>query len=59
MIALFKQAMNILLDILNEITDQNAYRRYLISEGVPHSGAAWRRFCDRRWQDKERRGRCC
>ena len=57
--AFLRQLGDILLGILNEITDQNAYQRHLSTHGVPHSGAEWRKFCDQRWQEKERRGRCC
>jgi hypothetical protein len=59
MTALLRRLGDILLGILNEITDQSAYQRHLASRGVPHSGTEWRKFCDHRWQDKEKRGRCC
>jgi hypothetical protein len=49
----------ILRGILDEVTDQSAYRRHLEQHGVEHSGVEWRRFCDERWKAKERRGRCC
>jgi hypothetical protein len=57
--AFFLQIRDVLLGVLNEITDQNAYRRHLAAHGAPHSGEEWRRFCDERWKEKERRGRCC
>ena len=55
----FRQLKLVLVGILDEITDQSAYRRHLASHGVEHSGAEWRSFCDERWQAKARRGRCC
>jgi hypothetical protein len=45
--------------ILNELSDQNAYRRYLAAHGRNHSAEAWRAFQDEHWQAKSRRGRCC
>lgn len=49
----------ILSGIVDEITDQSAYRRHLAWHGVEHSSAEWRRFCDQHWAAKARRGRCC
>jgi len=49
----------ILVGILDEITDQTAYRRHLAAHGAQHSGAEWRRFCDERWKTKASRARCC
>jgi hypothetical protein len=51
--------LEILRGIVEELTDQRAYRRYLAWHGVEHSGTAWRSFSDERWAAKERRGRCC
>ncbi len=45
--------------LLREIGDENAYRRYLAAHGRPHSGAEWRRFCDRRLRSKYQRAKCC
>lgn len=49
----------ILRGILDEITDQSAYRRHLASHGVEHSGVEWRKFCDERWKAVASRPRCC
>jgi len=54
-----RELKQILVGILDEITDQNAYRRYLAAHGAQHSGAEWRRFCDERWKTKAGRARCC
>ena len=51
--------LKILRGILDELTDQRAYRRYLGAHGVQASGVAWRAFQDEHWQAKSRRGRCC
>jgi hypothetical protein len=45
--------------LLAELTDQNAYRRFLAAHGMEPCGASWRAFQDRRWRAKSRRGRCC
>jgi hypothetical protein len=49
----------IISGIIQELSDQSAYRRYLSWHGVEHSGDAWRRFSDERWAARARRGRCC
>jgi hypothetical protein len=53
------QLKKVLIGILDEITDQSAYRRHLAAHGVEHSGAEWRRFCDERWKAAASRPRCC
>ena len=52
-------ALAILLGILREIADENAYARHLASHGVTHSGAEWRRFSEHRMQAKYMRAKCC
>jgi len=54
-----RELKHILVGILDEITDQSAYRRHLASHGIEHSGAEWRNFCDEHWKAKGQRGRCC
>ena len=49
----------ILSGILQEISDQSAYRRHLEWHGAEHSAAEWRRFSDQRYAKMARRGRCC
>ena len=51
--------VDIVRGILNELADQNAYRRFLDTHGQTHSPQAWRQFQDEHWQAKSRRGRCC
>ena len=53
-----KRLLAILRGILDELSDQNAYRRYLTAHRVEHSPATWRGFQDQHWQAKARRGRC-
>jgi hypothetical protein len=54
-----KRLLTILRGILDELSDQSAYRRYLTAHSVAHSPQAWRAFQDQHWQAKSRRGRCC
>ena len=54
-----KALWRILIGILDELTDQRAYRQHLAAHGVAHSAVEWRRFCDEQWQARSRRARCC
>jgi hypothetical protein len=54
-----KRLLAILRGILDELSDQNAYRRYLLAHGIEHSPEVWREFQDEHWHAKSRRGRCC
>lgn len=49
----------LLLELLRELADENAYARYLAREGRPHSPDAWRKFCDRRLREKYGQPKCC
>jgi hypothetical protein len=53
------EVRTVLIGILDEITDQRAYRQHLAAHGASHSGAEWRKFCDERWKQKGQRARCC
>ena len=49
----------LMLAMLREIGDENAYRRHLQAHGLEHSGAAWRRFSEERMRAKYARAKCC
>ena len=49
----------IVLAILREIGDENAYARHLAAHGVQHSGEEWRRFSEERLRAKFARAKCC
>jgi hypothetical protein len=49
----------IILGILREIADQNAYARHLKHCGVQHSPSEWKRFTEHRFKMKYSQGRCC
>jgi hypothetical protein len=50
---------NILVGILREIADENAYERHLAAHGRSHSGEEWKIFCDQRLRAKYSRAKCC
>jgi hypothetical protein len=54
-----KRFFEILRGLIDELTDQNAYRRHLLAHGAEHSAVEWRKFCDERYQAKSTRARCC
>jgi len=49
----------IILGLLRELADENAYRRHLAAHGRAHSRQEWRRFSDERLRAKYLRARCC
>ena len=50
---------SLVLALLRELGDENAYRRHLESHGRQHSGAEWRRFSEERMRAKYARAKCC
>jgi len=49
----------LLVGLLRELADENAYARHLKAHGRQPSGAEWRRFSDEWLQRKYTRTRCC
>jgi hypothetical protein len=49
----------LVLGLLREIGDENAYARHLETHGVAHSPAEWRRFSEERFRSKYSRAKCC
>ena len=49
----------LILAVLRELADENAYRRHLEARGVPASGEEWRRFSEERLHAKYARPKCC
>jgi len=49
----------LVLSLLRELADENAYERHLVMHGRPHSGEEWRRFSEERLQAKYARAKCC
>jgi hypothetical protein len=54
-----REFFHLLLAILREIGDENAYARHLAHHGCPHSGEEWRRFSEERLRARYQRARCC
>ena len=54
-----KQIGRLLLTLLKELSDENAYARYLAREGRTHSPEEWRKFSDRRLREKYGQAKCC
>jgi hypothetical protein len=50
---------HLLLTLLGELADENAYHRHLAAEGRMHSAAEWRHFCEHRLRAKYARAKCC
>jgi hypothetical protein len=50
---------SLILGLLREIGDENAYQRHLASHGRLHSGDEWRRFWEERLRAKYARAKCC
>jgi hypothetical protein len=52
-------AAALLLDLLRELGDENAYARHLAHHGRTHSREEWRRFSEERLRAKYARAKCC
>ncbi|MBC8165988.1 MAG: hypothetical protein H7Y20_08960 [Bryobacteraceae bacterium] len=54
-----RQFLRILVGILRELGDENAYARHLAMGGLADSAAEWRRFSDARMKKKYSNAKCC
>jgi hypothetical protein len=54
-----RKAGHLLLELLRELGDQNAYQRYLAARGAPPSPEEWRRFSNARLAARFGRPKCC
>ena len=54
-----KAAGRLVLALLRELADENAYERHLRAHGREHSGEEWRRFSEERLRAKYSRAKCC
>lgn len=54
-----RRAGRLLLALLRELGDENAYQRHLLAHGRKHSGEEWRRFSEERLRAKYSRAKCC
>jgi hypothetical protein len=54
-----KRAGRLLLALLRELGDENAYRRHLAAHGKEHSRQEWQRFSQERLRWKFVNPKCC
>jgi len=54
-----RRAWTLLVGLMRELSDQNAYARHLAAHGATHSGAEWRKFSEERLRAKYMRAKCC
>ena len=54
-----KRAWQLLLSLLRELSDENAYQRHLAAHGCPPSAQEWRKFSEERLRAKYARAKCC
>jgi len=54
-----RQAGKLLLGLLRELADENAYARHLAARGAAHSPEEWRRFSNVRLAARFGRPKCC
>jgi len=54
-----RRAWDLLMRLLGELADENAYRRHLEAHGRAPSGEEWRRFWEERLRAKYARAKCC
>ena len=54
-----RRAMQLLMSLLRELADENAYQRHLAAHGLEASAEEWRRFTDERLRAKYARAKCC
>jgi hypothetical protein len=54
-----KRFWRLVVGLLRELSDENAYARHLAAHGCSHSGEEWRRFSEERMRAKYARAKCC
>jgi hypothetical protein len=54
-----REFSRIVVGLLRELSDENAYQRHLRAHGRVHSRGEWRRFSEERLRAKYMRAKCC
>jgi hypothetical protein len=54
-----KSLWSIIIALLRELADENAYDRHLAVHGRTHSPEEWKQFFDERLRAKYSRAKCC
>ena len=57
--AVLRRAFALVMGLLRELSDENAYQRHLAAHGRPPSAEEWRRFSEERLRAKYARAKCC
>ncbi len=54
-----RQAVQLLLALARELSDESGYHRYLQRTGKLHSGPEWRAYIDGKQRRKFQNPKCC
>ena len=54
-----RRLFRLVMRLLRELADENAYQRHLTMHGRTHSGEEWRRFSEQHLRAKYARAKCC
>lgn len=54
-----RRIFRLVIGLLKELSDENAYERHLATHGAIHSGEEWRTFQNARLREKYLRAKCC
>ncbi|MEX2260800.1 MAG: hypothetical protein WD696_02555 [Bryobacteraceae bacterium] len=54
-----RRAGQLIMALLRELADENAYQRHLAAHGRQHSGKEWRKFSEEHLRAKYLRAKCC
>ena len=49
----------LILTLLRELADENAYNRHLKAHGLVNSAEEWRKFANQHFRAKYARAKCC
>ena len=52
-----RRLLRLVVALLRELADENAYRRHLVAHGRTHSGDEWRRFSEQHLRTKYSRAK--
>jgi hypothetical protein len=55
----WRNLREVLRGLLDELTDQRAYKAHLAAHGCAHSAEEWRHFCDEHYKAKATKVGCC
>ena len=54
-----RRVFQLIVALLRELGDENAYARHLARTGHAHSAEEWRAFTDHHFKAKYQRAKCC